>query len=159
MTQADPPRGFPFCGNFNFLVEIEDLEGEATSIVGGFAEVQGISSQSEVLEHWVGSQPVAAKIPGRVRFGNIVLRRGVTSSSELYRWRQRVEQGVDDKRSGSIILLDSTLQERTRWNFYGAWPCRYEAPALDAQGDGISVESLELCIERLERVDPAAAIS
>ena len=148
-------QGFPFCGNFNFLVEIEEFETETTSMVGGFSEVRGISSESQVLEHWVGSQPIAVKIPGRVSYGNIVLQKGVTSSPELYRWRQRVEQGLDDRRSGSIILLDSTLQEKTRWNFYGAWPCRYEAPGFDSRGDVISIETLELCVERVERVDPA----
>lgn len=147
---------FPFCGNFNFLVEIEDMEGETTSVVGGFAEVTGINSESDVLEYRVGSQPLAVKIPGRPHFGNIVLRKGVTTSVELFRWRQRIEQGEADLRSGSVILLDPGMHEKSRWNFYGAWPCRYEAPHLDAQDNRISVETLELCVERIERVDSDA---
>lgn len=150
-------QGFPICGNFNFLVEIEDLEGESTSVVGGFSEVHGISSRSEIIEYRVGNRNVPMKIPGRLHFGNIVLRRGVTTSGELYRWRRRVEDGEQDLRSGSIVLLDAGMQERTRWNFYGAWPSRYEAPELDAQGDGVSVETLELCVERVERVDAEPA--
>jgi phage tail-like protein len=148
--------GFPFCGNFNFLVEIEDLEGEATSVIGGFSEVRGISSRSEVLEYRVGGHPGAVKVPGRTRYGNLQLRKGVTTSAALYEWRRRIEDGEADVRSGSIILLDSAMREKTRWNFYGAWPCRYEAPDFDADGDGISVEVVELCVERLERVEPAA---
>jgi phage tail-like protein len=151
------PQPFPFCGNFNFLVEIEDLGGEASSIVGGFSHVSGIASESAVLEYRAGSQPLAVKIPGRVRFENIVLRKGVTTSAELYQWRRRIEQGEQDLRSGSVILLDAALREKTRWNFYGAWPCRYEAPALDAQEDAISIETLELCVERVERVEPVEA--
>jgi len=151
-------QGFPVCSNFNFLVEIEHVDGSASSVVGGFSDARGIASESEVLEHWVGNQPLATKIPGRARFGNIVLKKGVTSSSELYQWRQRIEQGEPDLRSGSIILLDSAMREKTRWNFYGAWPCRYEAPHLDAQGDAISVETLELCVERVERVERVDSI-
>lgn len=147
--------GFPFCGNFNFLVEIDDLDGDASSVVGGFSEVSGISSRSDVLEHRVGSQPLSVKIPGRVHFGNIVLRKGVTTSPQLYEWRRRVEQGEQDLRSGSIALLDGAMNEKARWNFYGAWPCRYEAPELDARGDAISIETLELCVERVERVEAA----
>ena len=109
-----------------------------------------------MLENRVGSQPLATKIPGRPSYGNIVLRKGVTTSAELYRWRQRIEQGQADLRSGSVILLDSAMREKSRWNFYGAWPCRYEAPRLDAQDNRISVETLELCVERLERLEPGA---
>ena len=145
--------GFPFCGNFNFLVEIEELDGDATSVVAGFSEVRGIGSESEVLAHRVGSQPVEIKVPGRVSYGNVVLRRGVTSSLDLWRWRQRIERGEEDVRSGSIVLLDAAMREKARWNFYGAWPCRYEAPPLDARGDAISVETLELCVERIERAE------
>lgn len=148
-------ESFPFCGSFNFLVEIEDLDGESRSVVAGFSEVRGLASSSEVLEHRVGSQPLAVKIPGRPSYGNIALRRGVTSSLDLYEWRRRVERGEADTRSGSVILLDAAMREKARWNFYGAWPCRYEAPALDARDDAVAVETLELCVERVERVDAA----
>ncbi len=37
-------RTVPFFGNFNFLVEIEDLAGDATSVVGGFSEGSGVVS-------------------------------------------------------------------------------------------------------------------
>jgi phage tail-like protein len=144
----------PFFGSFNFLVEIEDLGGDSTSVVGGFSRVSGLSSRSEVVEHRVGSSPMVFKIPGKTRFGNVVLEKGCTVSGELYEWRRRVEKGEDDRRSGSIILLDANMKERARWNFYEAWPCRYEAPEFDALESSISIETLELCVERIERVDP-----
>lgn len=155
-------RGFPYCGNFNFLVEIEDFDGEATSVVGGFAEVTGLASASPVIEYRVGSHPGAVKIPGRTHYANIRLRKGVTTSPVFWEWRRNIEEGEADLRSGSIVLLDSAMNERTRWNFYGAWPCRYEAPLLDAEGEGVSVETLEICVERVERVeriDSAASLS
>ncbi len=146
-------RSVPFVGNFNFLVEIEDIEGDATSVVGGFSEVSGLVSESEIVEFQVGNRPTTYKIPGRTRFGNVVLRKGCTVSTDLYDWRRRVERGEDDRRSGSVILLDGELRERARWNFYDAWPCRYEAPELSATDTAISVETLELCVERIERVE------
>jgi phage tail-like protein len=145
----------PFFGNFNFLVEIEDLTGDARSVVGGFSEVSGLVSESEVVEHRVGSSPLVMKLPGKTRFGNVVLRKGCTASSELYQWRRRVEDGEDDRRSGSVILLDGQMREKARWNFYDAWPCRYEAPELDATDSAVSVETLELCVERIERAESA----
>lgn len=146
----------PFLGNFNFLVEIEDVGGDAASVVGGFSQVNGLVSQSDVVEFRVGNKNTVFKLPGKTRFGNIVLRKGCTSSGELYEWRRNIENGDDDRRSGSIILLDGNLREKARWNFYEAWPCRYEAPQLDASDNGVSIETLELCVERLERVAPVA---
>ena len=141
-----------FYGSFNFLVEIEGLAGDAATVVGGFSQVTGLSSESDVVEHWVGSMPFASKLPGRTRFGNIVLRKGLTTSGDLYDWRRRVEAGEDDRRSGSVILLDGGMREKARWNFYEAWPCRYEAPTFDATDTAVSIETLELAVERLERV-------
>lgn len=146
----------PFFGNCNFLVEIQDLTGDSTSIVGGFSRASGLISQSDVIEHRVGNSPYVLKIPGKTRFGNIVLEKGCTTSAALYEWRRRVERGADDRRSGSIILLDGNLNEKARWNFYDAWPCRYEGPAFDASDTAVSVEKLELCVGRIERVEPAA---
>lgn len=147
-------QSVPFFGNFNFLVEIEDLTGDSLSVVGGFSQVTGISSLSDVVEHRVGNARTVFKIPGKTRFGNIVLRKGCTSSGDLYEWRRSIENGADDRRSGSIILLDGGLREKARWNFYDAWPCRYDAPQLDASDNAISIETLELCVERVERVEP-----
>jgi phage tail-like protein len=150
-------QSVPFFGNFNFLVEIEDLTDGAASVVGGFSQVSGITSQSDVVEHRVGSSNTVFKLPGKTRFGNIVLRKGCTSSGDLYQWRRRIENGEDDRRSGSIVLLDGNLREKARWNFYEAWPCRYEAPELDAAESSVSIETLELCVDRLERVEPRPA--
>lgn len=151
------PAALPFFGNFNFLVEVEDLGGDSTSVVGGFSQVSGILSQSDVVEYRVGNSPTVFKIPGKTRYGNIVLKKGCTSSGELYQWRRRIESGEDDRRSGSIILLDGNLKEKARWNFYEAWPCRYEAPEFDAADSSISIETLELCVERIERAQPRSA--
>lgn len=146
----------PFVGNFNFLVEIEGVTPDSTSVVGGFSEASGISSSSEVIEYRVGNSKSVLKVPGRSRTGNIVLRKGVTSGDEISRWRSAIEKGVRDVRSGSIILLDAEMNEKTRWNFFDAWPCRYEAPSLDAAGASVAVETLELCVDRIERVEPSA---
>lgn len=146
-------QAVPFFGNFNFLVEIEDLASDSTSVVGGFSQVSGIASQSDVVEHRVGNSNTVLKLPGKTRFGNIVLRKGCTSSGDLYEWRRRIESGDDDRRSGSIVLLDGGMKEKARWNFYDAWPCRYEAPELNAADNSVSIETLELCVERVERVE------
>jgi phage tail-like protein len=39
----------------------------------------------------------------------------------------------------------------TRWNFKNAWPCKYEGPKLNAKGNEVAIETLELACEWIER--------
>lgn len=143
---------FELMGNYNFLVEVDGFEDESASLVGSFREVSGLVSRSPVLEYRVGNQSSPLQIPGRPVYGKIRLSRGVTSSGAFYLWRQRIEEGEEDLRNGSIVLMDAAMREKARWNFYGAWPCAYEGPSLNLAGDEISIETLELVVEKLERV-------
>ena len=59
--------------------------------------------------------------------------------------------GQIQRKNGSVILLDENGNEKMRWNFFSAWPSKYEAPAFNAKGNDIAVESLVICCERLER--------
>jgi phage tail-like protein len=142
----------PFVGNFNFLVEIEGVTGESSLVVAGFSEVSGLGSETEVVEARVGNSQTVIPVPGKTRYSNVVLRKGVTNTNELFLWRQSIERGHLDQRSGSVILLDHEMTEKARWNFHDAWPCRYEAPQLNGGGQAMAIETLELCVGRLERV-------
>jgi phage tail-like protein len=154
-TQLEPKQSrqaFELTANCNFLVEVDGLGEGGGDLAGSFREVSGLVSRSEVLEYRVGNQATAMQIPGRAVYGNILLTRGVTTSDAFYLWRKGIEEGEEDLRNGSIVLLDAALRETARWNFYAAWPCRYEGPLLDISGEEISIETLELVVERLERV-------
>ncbi len=131
--------------NFNFLVEIAGLT-EA-----GFAECSGLESSVGVIEYREGGDHIVRKLPGLRKLGNITLKRGVTKSHELQDWHKNILNGQADRRNGSIILLDDARQEVVRWNFYNAFPAKWEGPNLNAKGNEVAIESLELCVEGLER--------
>ena len=42
-------------------------------------------------------------------------------------------------------------QEVLRWNIFQAFPVKYTAPAFNAKGNDLSIESLEVAYERIER--------
>lgn len=73
------------------------------------------------------------------------------SSGELQRWHKNILEGKHDRRNGSIILLDDARQEVVRWNFFDAFPVKWEGPSLNATGNEVAMESVELCCERIER--------
>jgi phage tail-like protein len=134
--------------NFNFLVEIDGITRAA------FQEAGGLDSSVEVIEHREGGNNLTSlKLPGRVKFSNITLKRGLTDDVELYAWHRQWVTGdpAAGRKNGSIVLLDRQGQEKTRWNFVRAWPVKWTGPALNAEGNDVAIETLELAHEGLER--------
>ena len=132
--------------NFNFVVEIDEIAAAA------FSEVVLPEASVEVVEYREGGDKVssARKLPGRVRYGNVVLRRGVADDLELYEWWRAVADGRLERRAVRIVLLDAERAPVRSWNVARAWPARYATSALAATGNEIVIETLELANEGVE---------
>ena len=131
-----------------------DIQGKVT---GYFTEVSGLGSEQETIEHKVVNEKgveVVMKIPGRLKWENIVLKRGITSNMDIWTWRKMVEDGkVEDARAdGSIVMYDQSLSEVARWNFQSAWPVKVTGPSVKADSNEIGIEELTLAHEYIERV-------
>ena len=70
----------------------------------------------------------------------------------LYQWHKRSIEGPPERQNGSVVHYDRQGVEVARYNFYRAWPTKYTAPTVNAQGDDVAIETLELAHEGLERV-------
>jgi phage tail-like protein len=136
---------------FNFGLDIMD------GVKGMFTECSGLGSENEVVEHKVvdenGHESVQ-KIPGRMKFTDIVLKRGVTDRLDLWDWRADVEKGQMDKArvNGSIIMYDRNYKEIARWNFFNGWPSKISGPSLNSGSNDIAVEEVTIVHEGMERV-------
>jgi phage tail-like protein len=141
--RTDPYR------NFGFLVEIDGLASTA------FSEVELPESTITVVEYREGAEVLssARKLPGRVGYSNIVLRRGVTTNDDLWNWWRAVRDGAPDRRNGAIVLLDADRTPVRRWTFREAWPCKYAVSSLSGRGNDVVVECLELAVEGFELDD------
>lgn len=130
-----------------------DIMGEVT---GYFTEVSGLGSENDIVEHKMISETgkeVIVKIPGRLKWGDIVLKRGITTSMDMWEWRKKVEEGnVKDARvNGSVIMYDSKGQEAARWDFFNGWPSKISGPSPKADSNEIGVEELTIVHELIER--------
>jgi phage tail-like protein len=133
--------------NYNFHVEIDGISRAA------FQEVTGLDSTIDVIEHREGGwNTTPHKFPGQTKHANLVLKHGMDADKELFDWHRAVVEGTTDRRNGAIILLDRRAQEVARWNFVRAWPSKYTGPSLNAESNDVSVETVELVHEGLERV-------
>ena len=139
-------------GAYNFLLEIEGIIADTKVIVGGFKSVSGMDSETEIVEFKQGNDTVVRKKPGRTTYANIVLERGYTATDDLWQWRQNIENGKIDRRSGSIIILDQDGQtEVARYNFFEGWPCKWYVPDMDSDSSAMAIEKIEICTEKIER--------
>jgi phage tail-like protein len=128
---------------------------EITGIVqAGFSECTGFDCTTDPIEYREGDDPgTVRKQPGLTKYGNITLKWGLTDSTELWDWRKKVINGnIDESRvDGSIIINDEEGNEKVRWNFFNGWPSKYDPSDLNAKGNDIAIETLEITHEGLER--------
>ena len=119
-----------------------ELQGQ----VGGyFTECSGLGSEHEVIEHKVvdsKGRDIVQKLPGRMKWSDITLKRGITAEMDVWDWRRLVENGDVEgaRRNGSIVMFDQSLNEVARWNIERAWPSKVSGPQL--QSDSNSFGSL-----------------
>lgn len=131
---------------FNFVVEIDGV------VQGGFSEASGLTTDTNIIEYREGNeqQGTTRKLPGLMKYNNIVLKRGYTQDDKLWLWRKKVIDGKTERTSGSIVLLDEARQEALRWNFVEAWPSKLEGPNPNAKTSEVAIETLEIAHEGLE---------
>lgn len=140
MARADPYK------NFRFLVEIDGI------VQAGFSDCSGFGSNVEVVEYREGGDAASVrKLPGKTSYPDITLKWGITDSRDLYDWHRTAISGSAQRRNGSIILLDDMGQEKVRWNFYSAWPSKWDGPDFSAKGNDVAIDTLTVSCERVER--------
>lgn len=133
--------------NFNFLVEIQGISGGA-GLHAAFSEVSGLGVEIVPIEYRTGSeQNRVRKIPGLVKYSNVILKRGLTGDIALWDWLKDTTEGKSTRADMAIQLLDQQRDTVMSWHLSRAWPCRWTGPTLHASGNEIAVESLELCHE------------
>ena len=145
------PEENPLVG-FHFSVEVQGV------VTGFFTECTGLGSEHEVIEHKVVTeqgQEVVMKIPGRLKWENITLKRGITSAMDIWDWRKQVEDGqvADARHDGSITMFDQELNPVARWEFQNAWPVKVTGPQPKSDSNEIGIEELTLAHEYISRVD------
>jgi phage tail-like protein len=135
----------PFAGKFVFTVD--DLT------IGAFTEVSGLSVQIEVEELAEGGMnQYTHKLPGRMKWPNLVLKRGITNTDNLFAWFAKSSgdgfAGEGNKlarKNGAITLLDAAGKPVRKWKFTGAYPVKWSGPRLAASSRDLAVEELEVC--------------
>ncbi len=132
---------------FNFRLDL------GSKLLGFFTEVSGIGSEHEVIEHKVvdsQGREVIRKIPGRLKWGDVTLKRGITSDLEIWKWRDEVVAGnlSAARQNCTITMLDRTYaNEVAVWHFANAWPSKVTGPSLKSDSNEYGVEEVVIVHE------------
>jgi phage tail-like protein len=132
---------------YRFWVELD------SNLVAGFTECSGIQVETEVQD-WVegGLNTTVHKFPGRTKYGNITLKHGFTESEALWKWFTGVLKGTFDRKSITVILMDSKGQRKRSWTFGRSFPVKWVGPELKSTGNTIAIETVEFAHEGLLKI-------
>lgn len=131
-----------------------DLDGTPAAF---FTEVSGLGSETEVMEQIVNDgsgHQVILKVPGREKWEDISLKRGITRDMELWDWREIVMQGdvKAARRNGTITMMDSQGTPVAQWDFTNAWPSKVTGPSLKIDSNDLGIEEITIVHEGIRRI-------
>ena len=136
--------------SFNFLLE---LEGVAA---GHFTECTGIGSEHDVVEHKIVDKQgheITRKIPGRLKWSDLTLKRGITSTMDLWKWRDQVVKGAvgNARKNLSVTMLDRAYEPVAVWHFQNAWPSKLSGPSMKSDDNSFGIEEVVIAHEGMYR--------
>lgn len=146
MARNDPLR------NFRYRLEIDSITQ------AGFSEVMIAETTIDAVDYREGTDPPhVRKLSGLTKYGNITLKLGITvggSALDLFKWHADISAGqIKDKRKKVVIVVqDEAGGDAARYVVSEAWPMKYDPSDLNAKGNEVMIELLELANEGIERV-------
>jgi phage tail-like protein len=145
MDRIDPLR------NFRFILEVGDIKQ------AGFSDVAIAETLIDPVDYREGKDaPHVRKLSGLTKYGNITLKWGLTvgaSALDLFKWHAAVSAGQvkDQRKTVAIIVQDEAGEAAARFVVTNAWPTKYHSSDLNAKGNEVIIEMLELVNEGIER--------
>ena len=138
--------------NFNFIVEFDGAE------VAAFSEATGLDSENTPIEYREGADATNAlrHLPGIEKYSNVQLKRGISGSLALWEWRKEVRDGGSSfppRKNVTIKLLNEKHDRGSpamTWTLTNAWPTKLTGPSLNAKGNDIAIEQLDLVHDRID---------
>lgn len=143
-----PDRIDPLLGN-HFQVE-----WGGTQI--GFSRVILPGATAHPVTYMNGSSPERSpkQLVGKTENDLLILERGVVpDDSELYDWFATASSGDLDgaRRDVTVSILNEVHEPVVTWEFTNAWPAHYQPPRLNATGNEVAMERIEIAHEGMER--------
>lgn len=144
---------YPFT-SFNFSVEIA-IDTVAKRICdAAFSECDGLEMTMEVKTIREGGDNARQhRLTGPVAYGQLTLKRGMTSNFDLWRWFQEVTVNPGLRADANVVVLAGDGKtEVLQFLLTRCVPVKLKAPSLNAASGGVAIEEMQLAYETLTLV-------
>ena len=132
---------------FRFSVDIDNsLKGIS------FQEVSGLEPENQIIEYRSSGSPEFStnKLPGIAKYGNVTLKRGIfVNDNTFWNWHQEVSMNTIKFQTIIIRMLDESGQVVMKWILENARPTKITAADLNANGDEVAIDRIEIVHERI----------
>lgn len=137
MVDYYPPWGFYYKVEFSISSNKNDVR---------FQAVSGLSVEYDVEEYKEGGENrFTHKLPGRTKYADLVLKRGMLTDSEVTKWCLAAFRDRDFKPADvSVILMNEKGEPLRTWNVAHAIPKKWSVTDLNANDNAVVIETLEL---------------
>lgn len=117
-----------------------------------FQEVSGISTEIETESLVEGGSPYVRKLPTKIKYPNLVLKRGIAAKdSELVKWCRSVMENFFAKpivpRQVNVYLINEAQTPIRGWGFANAYPVKWDVEPFNSMKNEIAIEKIELCYQ------------
>lgn len=138
-TTYYPPVGFYFRVEFQGIPGLQHQDAFFQEVTGLSRELESESVKSG------GENRFTFKLPTRAQYPNLVLKRGLFTSSSIIRWVNDAILHLDIKPVTVLVtLLNEKHEPLQTYQCVNAWPQKWSVADLNAQESRIVVETLEL---------------
>ncbi len=145
-----PVHVFRFQVDFREQLIGNDSEGPNTVLCSGaFSECSGLEATMEpkVIKEG-GRNWGAVQRSGKTIFATLVLKRGMTTTRDLWTWYEFVGTGKYAHRLNVVVTLFDTAGEAIlAWKLTHAMPIKFKAADMNAKGADVAIEELHLAHE------------
>ncbi len=128
-----------------FLLEVDGVE------IGTFTEVSGLNV--EVTEDQIeegGQNQFVHRLPGRMSWPNIVLKRGLVENDNLFAWFSKTagdgfaKTNKLERHTAAITMMSEDGDRLRSWRLDGVFPVKWTGPELAASTMERATEELEI---------------
>jgi len=146
---------YPFTA-FNFAVEIK-VDGVAMQVVdAAFSECDGLEMTMDVKTiREGGNNGRQIRLTGPLTFGQVTMKRGMTSNLELWDWFNLMLTDQSLRADAEVVIFASDGEtERARFQLSRCVPVKLKSPPLNAKDGAVAIEELQIAYEKLTLKKP-----
>lgn len=148
MADEDPLITFRF--EMQLTVRDSQRFGLSSPLCSGrFSEVDGLEMSNEVKTIKEGGNNLSQiHLVGPVTYGQLTLKRGMTSNFDLWKWFKAAAGGEATGRGttaqGALVMSDASNTPRVRFEFADCLPIKIKAPSFNAKDGAVAIEEMQI---------------